>query len=474
MPVCALIFGAAPQGAPKKVRVACVGGSVTAGLPHRESESYPVRLQEMLGAGYEVRNYGMAGATLTQKGGAGKASQDEYREVIRYLPDIVFMEFGRDESSGGDGGALKEFERECGKLTQSFLALPSHPRVILLLPPPVLSGDPADSADVRIRDRVLPALRSVAFSSGCEVVNLYNYLLDRPDCFSDSANLSPAGASLIASRLFDMVRRPVLPDFVLVADGLIRNAKSNYYGFDCYDLAFEKRDARIVVPKIAAKGCPWIWRARFWGHEPQTEIALLERGFHLVYCDVAELFGNDEALGIWNRFYDMLVRGGLSKKAVFEGFSRGGIYMYRWAARNPDRVACVYADAPALDLKSWPGGKGKGGGNPVEWERFKQDFGLASEEEALAFRGNPLDLAPQIAAAGFPMLHVCGLADTTVPVEENTDLFEKKILASGGRITVIRKPGIGHHPHSLPNPQPIVDFILESTGQQSSVPALLH
>jgi pimeloyl-ACP methyl ester carboxylesterase len=160
----------------------------------------------------------------------------------------------------------------------------------------------------------------------------------------------------------------------------------------------------------------------------------------------------------------MLTAAGLAKKAVLEGFSRGGVYVYRWAVHSPSRVACVYADAPVLDFKSWPGGKGKGGGNPVEWQRFKEDFGLASEEEALAFKGNPLDMAAEIARGGFPMLHVCGLADVVVPIEENTDPFEKKVLESGGRITVIRKPGIGHHPHSLPNPQPIVDFILRATS----------
>jgi lysophospholipase L1-like esterase len=66
------------------------------------------------------------------------------------------------------------------------------------------------------------------------------------------------------------------------------------------------------------------------------------------------------------------------------------------------------------------------------------------------------------------MLHVCGTADETVPIEENTDLFEQKIIASGGNITVIRKPGVGHNPHSLPNPQPIVDFILRATGQKTN------
>jgi len=148
------------------------------------------------------------------------------------------------------------------------------------------------------------------------------------------------------------------------------------------------------------------------------------------------------------------------------------VYIYRWAAAHPDRVACVYADAPVLDLRSWPGGKGKSHGNPGEWERFKADFGLKTETEALAFRGNPLDLAAQIARGGYPMLHVCGDADDVVPVEENTDLFEKEILAHGGTITVIHKPGVGHHPHSLANPEPIVNFILRATGQKTNFAAI--
>lgn len=243
---------------------------------------------------------------------------------------------------------------------------------------------------------------------------------------------------------------------------------TTYFGFECRIFAFEGREAKIVRPKSVAQRRPWIWRARFWGHEPQTEIALLERGFHLVYCDVAELFGNDEAIGIWNRFYEMLTTAGLARTTVLEGFSRGGLYIYRWAAANPGRVACIYADAPSLDFKSWPGGKGKSAGNAVEWERFKRNFALSTEAEAMAFKGNPLDMACEIARAGFPMLHVCGEADVTVPIDENTDIFEKKVLECGGRISVIRKPGIGHHPHSLPDPKPIVDFILSAVEEQRS------
>ena len=37
-------------------------------------------------------------------------------------------------------------------------------------------------------------------------------------------------------------------------------------------------------------------RARFWGHQPQTDIALLEQGFHIAYCDVADMYGADKAV----------------------------------------------------------------------------------------------------------------------------------------------------------------------------------
>src|SRR5258706_3151321 len=37
----------------------------------------------------------------------------------------------------------------------------------------------------------------------------------------------------------------------------------------------------VVVPKEAAPGKPWSWRGRYFDHEPQAEIELLKRGFHI-------------------------------------------------------------------------------------------------------------------------------------------------------------------------------------------------
>lgn len=236
--------------------------------------------------------------------------------------------------------------------------------------------------------------------------------------------------------------------------------RGDWHGYAHYTFPVDGRTCYVVVPHATAPGKPWIWRARFWGHEPQTDLALLARGFHLVYMDVADLFGSPGAVAHWNAFHAYLTRThGFARKAALEGMSRGGLIVYNWAAANPDKVACIYADAPVCDFKSWPGGKGRSPGAPDAWQKCLDAYGL-TEEEALVYRGNPLDNLEPLAKARIPVLHVCGDADEVVPIEENTLVVEERYRKLGGRITVILKKGVGHHPHSLEDPAPIVDFIV--------------
>ena len=248
------------------------------------------------------------------------------------------------------------------------------------------------------------------------------------------------------------------------ADSGFPGAKTTWNGLDRYDFTVDGRRCCVVVPPTVAEGKPWIWRARFFGHQPQADLALLAKGFHLVYIDVGGLFGGPKAVAHWNAFYQYLTeQHGFAKKAALEGMSRGGLIIFNWAAANPDKVACIYADAPVCDFKSWPGGKGKGRGSPGDWLACLKTYGL-TEEEALAYRHNPIDNLQPLADAGVPLLHVCGAADTVVPIEENTRIVEQRYKQLGGQITVIAKKGVGHHPHSLEDPTPIVEFVLRSTA----------
>jgi pimeloyl-ACP methyl ester carboxylesterase len=87
-------------------------------------------------------------------------------------------------------------------------------------------------------------------------------------------------------------------------------------------------------------------------------------------------------------------------------------------------------------------------------------YGFKDEAEALAYPSNPIDTLESLAKAGVPLIHVVGDADDIVPVPENTAIIEERYKKLGGTIEVIHKPGVGHHPHGLNDPKPVVDFIL--------------
>lgn len=234
--------------------------------------------------------------------------------------------------------------------------------------------------------------------------------------------------------------------------------RGTWNGYERRDFQIEGRDCIVVLPTVPAAGRPWIWRARFWGHEPQTDIALLGHGFHLVYMDVAGLFGCPQAVTLWDAFYRFLVTDmALHRKAVLEGMSRGGLMVYNWAIAHPEQVACIYADAPVCDFKSWPRGRSES-----DWRQCLDAYGL-TEAEAIAYPSNPIDRLAPLAAHRVPLLHVCGALDTVVPVAENTAVLAERYRAMGGSIEIILKPDCGHHPHSLPDPAPIVSFILRHT-----------
>jgi len=166
-----------------------------------------------------------------------------------------------------------------------------------------------------------------------------------------------------------------------------------WHGFPRYDLVVGEWPVSVVEPREPLPGRLWAWKGEFLDAFPGTEIALLERGVHIVYVRAKNLLGCPKAVQIWNECYTELTDGlGMARKPALIGLSRGGLYCYNWAAANPDKVACVYGDAAVCDLKSWPGGKGKGTGSPRDWELAMDCYGFSSEAEALAYRGGPLDI----------------------------------------------------------------------------------
>ena len=192
-------------------------------------------------------------------------------------------------------------------------------------------------------------------------------------------------------------------------------------GFGIKDPPRGKRRCVVIVPRKAALGNPWSWRGCYWDHQPQTEVELLRRGFHVAYISANATLRPGKTWDAWYAF--LTEKHGLSRKPAFVGMSRGGEYSYTWATANPGKVSCIYADNPG------------------------------TSPDVLRKLGD-------LAAADVPILHVCGSIDPLLGRVSST--IENIYQQFGGRISVMIKEGAGHHPHSLRDPGPIADFISQN------------
>lgn len=465
----------AQQKEQKPLKIACVGNSITYGygIVNRKKNAYPAQLQNILGNHYLVKNFGMSGRTLLKKGDYPYRETDIYRNALQFKPDVVYIMLGTNDSKLQNRIYLSEFKSDYTELIQSFKNQNSKVRVVILLPLPTFVKDTSFIWNPVIKKKIIPKLENIAYNNNVEIIDLYQLFINKSNLLPDHIHPSSLGATLISNRIYEDIKGNFIGNFNILKGLKLDSIKeSNFHGFQQYNFEYKSTSSRIVKPKRVAIGKPWVIRARFWGHEPQTDIALLERGFHIAYCDVSNLFGNKEAVKRWNKFYKLMTKNGLSKKVVLEGMSRGGLITYNWAVKNPKKIACIYADAPVLDGKSWPGGFGKGKGSPNDWEEFKKIYHLNTDKKITSFKGNPIHKTKKIAKGKYPMMHVCGITDKVVPIDENTKIFERDLKKLGADIKVIYKENNGHHPHSLKNPTPIVDFILRSTGYMTNFAAI--
>ncbi len=278
-------------------------------------------------------------------------------------------------------------------------------------------------------------------------------------------------ASLFATTL-PVLAQPVASEAVSVADDLATDLRSQgisfqtgtFQGFTQIAFQLEGVDCKMVCPKTVAAGKPWVWRARFWGHEPQFDRAMLERGWHVCYCDVGGLFGADPAIERWDAFYSLTQKLGLHAKPFLEGMSRGGLIVLRWASEHPNQVSGIYVDNAVMDIRSWPGGKGAGKGSARDWAQCLKVYGM-TDAQSVEFADGPLDRVQPLVDAGVPIFVLINEADDVVPPAENGDRLIAEYKKRGGPIVEMRRAGLGHHPHSLKDPSAIVDFAVAAVNR---------
>ena len=191
------------------IRVACIGDSITWGftLLNPWKQSYPALLQEKLGAGYQVRNFGYNDASARFDADTPYVSKRVYRDSLEWNPDIVLLMLGTNDTKTRNWDP-DVFRRDYRKIVESYMSLPSHPRVVLIAPiqaflrmgKPILGVRPDN-----MEEGVRPAIREIAEETGLELVDLHDLFTDNKYCY-DGVHPQRIGAQMLADAIYSAIQ----------------------------------------------------------------------------------------------------------------------------------------------------------------------------------------------------------------------------------------------------------------------------
>ncbi len=190
-----------------KIKVACVGNSITygTGVADREVNAYPVKLQGMLGDKYEVGNFGKPGATLLNKGHRPYTQQQEYKDALAFAGDIVVIHLGINDTDPRNWPNYRdEFIGDYRSLMQSFREV--NPKVRFLLARMTPLSDRHYRFESGTRDwhaEIQLAIECIAKAEGVQMIDFHEPLYPYPYILEDAVHPNVEGAAILAKTVYE-------------------------------------------------------------------------------------------------------------------------------------------------------------------------------------------------------------------------------------------------------------------------------
>lgn len=189
------------------IRVACIGNSITYGdrIDNRRHDSYPAVLGRLLGTGYNVKNFGICGCTLMNKGDHPYMETLAWKAALTFNPDIVIIKLGTNDSKSFNWQHKTDFKKDLQAMLDTLEALPSHPQIYLCYPSKAyLTGSRIN--DSIIANGIIPLIRQVARKNNLPVIDIYTAMDGKPELFPDNVHPNEKGAAIIARTIYNALK----------------------------------------------------------------------------------------------------------------------------------------------------------------------------------------------------------------------------------------------------------------------------
>ena len=186
------------------------------------------------------------------------------------------------------------------------------------------------------------------------------------------------------------------------------------------------RVCTVVAPGERADDAPWLLCANRPAADAVLEQQLLAKGFHIVWLDVEDLYGNAAAVALWDAVYARARdQFGLAAKPAIACRDHGALLAYNWAAQHSAQVACLYAETPWLRLEPTLDRR--------DDDSVSADAMKAHGVETSEHNGTPMGQAALIGEANIAVMHVYGPRRPGLPSDKDVQQFYAAYRMAGGR-----------------------------------------
>ena len=204
-----LLLASLCASAKEKIRVACVGNSVTYGMgvENREQNAYPVVLQRLLGDQYDVRNFGHSGSTLLNRGHRPYTKVDEYRKALDFKADWVIIHLGLNDTDPRNWPNYgDDFIGDYRALISSFRAVNPKAKVWICEMTPIFHRHRRFQTGTRDwHEAIQKRIRQIAATADVGLIDLHTPLYSHPELLPDALHPNVKGAAMIAKTVYSAI-----------------------------------------------------------------------------------------------------------------------------------------------------------------------------------------------------------------------------------------------------------------------------